>query len=131
MTALTQALEASQAKAIAALGKSYIRRTDDPDDSLYAAMLAGLGVDDELGVSFLLASWAVLREQRDQPPGEQAPAAKTTEPASDAQWSLIRKLADEKGTTAPVGPLSKAQAHTVIDQLKAGTYKADDYEIPF
>ena len=90
-------------------------------------MLAGLGVEDELGVRFLLAAWAILREQREQPPGEQAPAVKNDAPASDAQWNLIRKLADEKQTTAPVGPLSKAQASETIDRLQAGTYNPDDY----
>ncbi len=131
MSALTQALEASQNKAVAALGKAYVRREETPDDELFAGLLHKIGLDDDVAIAFLLAAWSILREQREQPPGEQAPLPARAEPASDAQWSLIRKLADEKGTTAPAGPLTKALAHNVIDGLKAGTYKADDYEVPF
>jgi hypothetical protein len=131
VSAQGQALEASQAKAVAALGKAYVRREEQPDDELFAGLLHKIGLDDDVAISFLLAAWSVLREEKAAPPGEQAPAQTVTKPASDAQWSLIRRLADEKGTTAPSGPLTQALAHNVIDQLKAGTYKADDYEVPF
>ncbi len=131
MSALGQALEASQAKAVAALGKAYVRRDEAPDDELFAGLLHKIGLDDDVAIQFLLAAWAVLREEKAAPPGEQAPAAKPDAEASEAQWSLIRKLADEKRTTAPVGPLSKAEASTIIDALAKGTYKPDDYEVPF
>ncbi len=131
MSALGQALEASQGKAVAALGKAYIRREETPDDDLFRGLLVKIGLDDDTAITFLLAAWSVLREEKAQPPGEQQPAAKSSEPATDAQWKYIRKLADEKGTTAPGGPLTKEKASTVIEQLQAGTYKADDYEVPF
>ncbi len=131
MSALGQALEASQAKAVAALGRAYVRREETPDDELFAGLLHKIGLDDDVAIAFLLAAWGVLREEKAQPPGEQAPAAKPSEPATDAQWKYIRKLADDKGTTAPGGPLTKEKASAVIEQLQAGTYKADDYEVPF
>ncbi len=132
MSALGQALEASQAKAVAALGKAYVRREETPDDDLFRGLLVKIGLDDDTAITFLLAAWSVLREEKAQPPGLQAPpVAPIHDPASDAQWKFIRKLADEKGTTAPGGPLTKESASTVIEQLQAGTYKADDYEVPF
>ena len=39
MSALGQALEASQAKAVAALGKAYVRREETPDDDLFRGLL--------------------------------------------------------------------------------------------
>ena len=132
MSALGQALEASQAKAVAALGKAYVRREEAPDDELFAGLLHKIGLDDDVAIQFLLAAWSVLREEKAPAPGEQAARPQgETQPASDAQWSLIRKLADEKGTTAPTGPLTKEQAHTIIDSIKAGTYKPDEWEVPF
>ncbi len=133
MSALGQALEASQAKAVAALGKAYVRREEQPDDDLFRGLLVKIGLDDDTAITFLLAAWSVLREEKAQPPGEQAPSSVGlgNDPATEAQWNLIRKLADDKGTTAPAGPITKATAHIVIDKLKSGTYKADDYEVPF
>ena len=133
MSALGQALEASQAKAVAALGKAYVRREETPDDDLFRGLLVKIGLDDDTAITFLLAAWSVLREEKAQAPAEQAmsPVGLGNDPATEAQWNLIRKLADDKGTTAPAGPITKATAHIVIDKLKAGTYKADDYEVPF
>ena len=70
MTALTDALEASRSKAIAALGKAYVSRTDEPDDELFAGLLVKIGEDDERKIGFLLAAWRILREQRADAPGE-------------------------------------------------------------
>ncbi len=131
MSALGQALEASQAKAVAALGKAYVRREEQPDDDLFRALLQKIGLEDDTAITFLLAAWAVLREEKAAPPGEQAAKVQPLEDATEAQWKLLRDLADRKGTTAPPGPLSKAEASTIIDALQKGTYKPDDYERPF
>ena len=129
MSALSQALESSQAKAVAALGKAYVRRDDEPDDELFAGLLHKIGLDDDVAIAFLLAAWSVLREEKAPAPGEQVSKSDPlgNAPASDPQWSFIRKLADEKGTVAPVGPFTKSQASAVIDALQKGTYNADDY----
>ena len=128
MSALSQALESSQNKAIATLGQAYCRRDDEPDDEFFRGMLHKIGEADDVKIGFLLAAWKILREEKAQPPGEQTQRVVTNDaPASDAQWSLIRKLADEKRTVAPVGPFTKSQASAVIDSLQKGTYNADDY----
>ena len=131
MSALGQALEASQAKAVAALGKAYVRRDEAPDDELFAGLLHKIGLDDDVAIQFLLAAWAVLREEKAAPPGEQATKSAQSQAATDGQWKYIRDLADKNGTTAPVGPLSFDQASKIIVALKAGAYKAEDYEVPF
>ena len=119
MSALGQALEASQAKAVAALGKAYVRREETPDDDLFRGLLVKIGLDDDTAITFLLAAWSVLREEKAQPPGEQAQTSVGlgNDPATEAQWQLIRKLADEKGTPARAGPFTIATAHIVIDKL--------------
>jgi hypothetical protein len=104
---------------VAALGKAYVRREEQPDDELFAGLLHKIGLDDDVAIAFLLAAWSVLRADLASPPGNA--------PASDAQWSFILKLAVEKGTVAPVGPFTKSQASAVIDSLQKGTYNADDY----
>jgi hypothetical protein len=131
VSALAQALEAAQAKAVAALAKDYVRGDGVPSDEDYFAELARIGLDDVPDCRALLAAWYILRERGEKPPAEQAPRSNGSEQATDAQWKLIRKLADEKGTVAPEGPLTKANAHAIIDQLKAGIYKPDEWVIPF
>ena len=134
MSALSAALESSQAKAVAALGKAYVRRDDEPDDELFAGLLHKIGLDDDVAIQFLLAAWSVLREEKAPPPGEQArvlTANTANDPATDAQWKLVRDLADRKGVPAPTGDLTKDRASEAIERLKAGTYKADDYSEPF
>jgi hypothetical protein len=88
MTALSDALQAAQQRAVAALGSSA--------------------------------------------PAEQA-AKRNGEPeqATDAQWKYLRTLADERKMTAPAVPLTKEQASTVIEQLKAGSYDPDAWAVQF
>jgi hypothetical protein len=129
--ALTDALRASQAKAVAALGKAYIRRDDEPDDELFRALLLKIGLDDEVAIGFLLQGWSVLREYREPAPAEQQAPKQLDAEASPAQMNLLRKLADEKGVALPDRPFTKQRAHEAIDALKAGTFNPDEWEVPF
>ena len=130
-TEITDALGVTREAVIRAWGKSYIRRDEEPDDDLYRAGFHSIGIDDDRAIGFLLAGWKVLREQRADAPGEQAVNGAKVEQASDPQWTLIRKLAAEKQTEPPDAALTKAQATQVIDQLKAGTYKPEQWAVPF
>ena len=128
MTALAEALLAAQRQAVAALSRAYVAGHLDAES--LASQLAAVGATDVLDQAALLASLDVLREYG------QAPAAAErrepeTQPASDAQLRLIAKLADERGTLAPDGPLTKAQAHEVIDAIKNGSYDPDKWRAPF
>lgn len=134
MTALAEALLTAQRGALAALGKDYIGRPDAgrPVEEVEEALCA-IGCTDKLEQAQLIAAWDVLREHGAQAPrtnGQAKPPAED-EPASEAQWTLLRKLADERGKIAPDGPLTKAKASQAINALKAGTYNADDYTAPF
>jgi hypothetical protein len=128
--ALTDALRASQAKAVAALGKAYIRRDDEPDDELFRALLLKIGLDDEVAIGFLLQGWSVLREYREPAPGEQRPAV-ADEPATQAQLDYMRKLADDAGVVVADRPFTKHRASEAISQLKSGTFNPDEWEVPF
>jgi hypothetical protein len=132
VTALDDALAAAQSKAIAALGKRYVRSAEPPEDEAVRSEFAAVGFNDELGVSFLLAAWKILREQGEQAPDAQEPRRDTKpEPATEPQLKFIRKLCDEKQVPYPDEPLSKANAHEVIESLRAGTYDAEKWQVPF
>jgi hypothetical protein len=129
-TELADALSASRSRAIAALGKAYVRREEPPDDDLFRQLMHGIGLDDDVAISFLLHAWAILREQRADPPTETQPA-KQDEPASESQLRYLHVLADGKGIALPARPWTKARASQAIEQLKAGTFKPDEWEVPF
>lgn len=127
VTALSEALAAAQRASLAALQKAYVNA--GMDEEAFAAAAVECGIRDSVDLDLLIANLDVLREY-----GVDLPAVPQTAPAeeaSDRQWNFIRQLADEKGTVAPVGPLTKAQASEVIDSLQAGTYDPDKWKVPF
>jgi hypothetical protein len=135
VSALTQALEASQSKAVAALGKAYVRRDETPDDEFFTAMLKKIGLDDAVAIHFLLAAWSVLREEKAAPPAEQTAPTAQAEPSTEAQRSFIDKLMDDAGQVrldrADLERLSKDKASALISDLKAGTYDPAKWDVGF
>jgi hypothetical protein len=135
MTALSQALEASQNKAVAALGKAYIRRDEAPDDELFDGLLKKIGLDDEVYIGFLLSAWAILRDLREQPPGEQEPLVASPELATQAQRDFIDKLMDDAGHVrfdrSDLARIHKPRASELIAELKAGTYDPSKWDVGF
>lgn len=130
MSALADALVAAQSRAVAALGKQYVGGTIDADT--VRADLESVGLTDEVDVARLIAAWDILHSAGAPPPSEQSGNGKAKdEAATDAQWTLVRKLAGEKKQPVPDGPLTKAQAHEIIDTMKAGTYDAGKWAVPF
>jgi hypothetical protein len=123
-------LAAAQARAVAALAKQYVAGTLEAD--AVRSHLTAIGLADEVDTDRWLFALDTISAAGGEAPSEAKPTEpKKDEPASDAQWSLIRKLADERTLTAPTGPLSKAQAHEVIDSIKGGTYTPDEWVTPF
>ena len=61
MSALSDALDHSQSKALAALFKAYTRRDDEPDDDFFRVAMHGVGLDDDIQISFLLHAWKIMR----------------------------------------------------------------------
>ena len=127
MTALSDALVASQARVVSALAKAYVGGAIDRDDVIEA--LIAVGLRDAVDTEQWLAALDLIREHGGTAPGEQP--AKVEEPASEAQWKFLRQLADEKGMVAPDGPLTKAQASQAISALQHGSYRADEWTVPF
>ena len=128
MTALAEALLAAQRQAIGALAKPYVAGNIGTEE--VTARLAEIGCNDVTDTAQLLAAWDVLQEY-----GAPAPQPQNGKPESDAatdsQMLLLRKVADERGYIVPDYPLTKARASEIIDRMKAGTYNADDYAVPF
>lgn len=131
MSALSDALSATQARAVAALAKRYVGGTLG-EDQTPEAVLASIGLADPTDTAHLIAAWDFLRESGAEAPAEQKPAPKPQEkPASDAQWARIRRDCDNARTVAPDGPLTMTQASEIIQSLEAGTYDSDKWTAPF
>ena len=131
MTALADALVAAQRRALAAVEKQYAAGKIDKDE--VREDLRAIGLTDEVDTDRLLAALDRISMYGASLPSEPAtPAAQTgTEKASDAQLALIARLVKERNLSGPDLPLTKAQAHEVIDALKAGTYDAAQWVVPF
>jgi len=126
MSALSDAVEVAQRKAIVALGSRFIRGAAEPKTDEYREMLNLLGCTDDTEVTWLIASWTVLREEKAAAPGEPVAsraAATEEKPASDRQWERIRRDCKTAGVEVPQGPLTMRQASETIEQLAAGTYE--------
>lgn len=130
MTALAEALLAAQRSAIGAASKAFV--AGHLNEAELLELLDEIGCRDAADQGYLLASLHVLeRFGAPAPKATQAEPKPENEPATDGQWKYLRDLADRAQTTAPDGPLTKAQASTVIEQLKAGTYNPDEWTVPF
>ena len=53
------------------------------------------------------------------------------EPPTDAQLGFIRKLCSEQGWQFPDAIASKQEASLIIDEIRASTYRAEKYAVPF
>jgi hypothetical protein len=130
MSALAEALLAAQRQAVGSLTKAYVAGKIDAD--ALATNLDAIGLRDDVDQGLLLGSLDIVKELGGEAPkAAGAPEPKPNEPASEKQTAYIAKLADERNTMAPDGPLTKEQASKVIEELKAGTYNADAWSIPF
>lgn len=112
--------------------KQYVAGRIDADDA--AALMDAIGVTDGVDQTRLLASLDAIREYGAALPNEaDTTAPKPPELATQAQLELIKRLIAEKGNGVypPDGPLTKVDAHAVIDSLKAGTYDPLKWTIPF
>jgi hypothetical protein len=103
------------------------------DDEAAVLLMDGIGATDDVDQAHLLAALAVIRESGAELPAEPKPTngEKPSDPATDAQLALIARLVKEKSAAAPDLPLTKADAHEVIDTLKAGTYDGAKWTVPF
>ena len=131
MTALSDALEQAQTRAVAVLAKQLMGGTRDVDH--VKASLESIGLTDEVDAQRWLLALAIIRDGGGEAPAEPNGKPKP-EPASDKQTAFIAKLLAEKGVVPddfPDSPLTKDQAHEIIDTLQAGTYEPSKWKLPF
>jgi hypothetical protein len=136
VSALADALVAAQRRALTQLEKEFVRSVqDDPEERAagFRDTLAAIGLTDRQEVDSLIACLEVLRVTGGALPAEptNGGAGKPPEKATDAQLALIAKLVSEKNVTGPDLPVTKAQAHEIIDGLKNGSYDPASWRVPF
>ena len=125
MTALSDALRAAQAQAIAALSKAYVAG----ETARFFDRLNDIGCTDRVEQAQLMEALDLLRDFGAQAP-EPAKPDTSHELASADQMRYAADLADKAGTVLPDYQLTKANASKLIDQLKAGTYNPDEWTVP-
>jgi hypothetical protein len=129
MTALSDALTAAQAKAIAALERGYVAGLVDAETM--TAQLDVIGCADVIERAQLLAALDVLREWGATVPAEPN-GGRPPKPMSEPQRKLIERLADERGVAAPdLAGITSPQASELITQLQNGTYDPERWALPF
>lgn len=129
MTALSDALTAAQAKAIAALERAYLAGIVDSDTIEHD--LNAIGATDKIEQGQLFAALDVLREYGASAPSEQTNAGQPAA-ASKAQLGLIGRLRAERGMEPHDFPgLTKDNASEIITALQRGTYDPAQWEAPF
>jgi len=131
VSALAEALVAAQRRALAAVAKQYAAGKLEAD--AVREKLTAIGLTDDVDADRLLAALDLIREYGAPLPAEPADGVyeKKPEPASKAQLDLIQKLVGEKGAPHPDLPLTKVEAHEVINTLKAGTYDYAKWHVAF
>lgn len=128
MTALSDALEAAQTRALGALQKAYV--ADAIGAELFTAAAESCGIKGAVDMAQLLASLDVLREWGGPLP-ESPPAQPKPEPATQPQLDGILRRCKDKQLAPPDQPLTKAQASEIISTMDAGSYDPDKWRTPF
>lgn len=130
MSALAEALATAKPQALARLGKHYVGGRLDRET--VGAALEAMGETDTVDRERWFAALDTIRNLGGEAPeAEPVASRKAPPPATDRQLSLIYRLCDEKVVVRPDEPLSKEAAHTVIEELKAGTYDPDKWKLGF
>lgn len=96
MSALAEALVAAQRRALGAMEKAYVAGKLEAEEMQEA--MDGIGLTDDVDQARLLAALVIVRDLGAAVPSESSGATTTKpdEPASDAQWTLIRRLCTER-----------------------------------
>jgi hypothetical protein len=131
MSALAEALVAAQRRALSAMEKQYAAGKLEPD--AVREKLTAIGLTDDVDADRLIAALDLIREYGAPLPQEADGNGKLREmePASDAQLALIADLVKRNKLTAPDLPVTKVDASAIISSMKAGTYDAAKWTVPF
>lgn len=131
MTALSEALHDNQRAVIVAARKAFLAGTLNESDLL--EMLDDIGCRDVADQGQFLAQLHALQRLGTEAPrnGAAQPQTAAQKPATQNQWTLASKIANERGYVLPDESITSAKMSAAIDSMKAGTYNADDYTVPF
>lgn len=136
MSALAEALEQVQRRAVAALAKQYVGRQLDADAVRIA--LDSIGCTDPTDTERWLNALDLIRETGAELPRENGGGKqRQDEPATTAQRERIKrdvaKLHGEDAAAALASEptLTKAQASEIISSIVAGTFELDRWAVPF
>lgn len=127
VSALSEALEAAQTRAVAVLAKQYVggtRAAEQVDEALVA-----IGLTDDVDAKRWFAALDVIRDGGGDAPAETNGKAKQS--ATDKQKDYIAKLCQEKNQPYPDDVRTKDEAHEIIESLQAGTYDPARWRVPF
>ena len=129
MSALTDALVAAQARAIASLERAYVAGVIE-DDKLFDDLTA-IGCDDPIERDYLRQCLDTLRAY-----GTPATTAQNggRKRATQNQLDYLRDLVSKGNPDAPtewIGYLSKDDASKAIEQIKTGSFDINDWQVPF
>lgn len=131
MSALTEALVAAQAKALAALERAYVAGMLTNEQ--FREQMDAIGCTDVIEQDLLSMALATIKTYGASVPASAYSERRTNDKPTDAQKTLIDKLIanlpeDERPDLAGV---TRAQASELIDSLKAGTYDPGKWTVPF
>jgi hypothetical protein len=130
MSALAEALLAAQRQAVGALSKAFVAGNIAPD--VFLVELDRVGLRDTVDQGLLLEALTVTKQYGGEAPkatGQNGP--RMPEQPSAGQKSYIADLCKKLNVPEPDVIVSKEQASEIIEALKAGTYNADAYSVPF
>ena len=128
MSALAEALQAAQTRAVAVLAKQYVGGTKTEGE--VTGCLEAVGLTDEVDRLRWLAALDVIRDGGSEAPAETNGKSKD-EAATQKQLDLILKLCRDKQLVPPDQPLTKSDASEIIDSIDAGTYDPAKWKLPF
>ena len=131
MSALADALNAAQAKAIAALEKAYVANAFE--DDRMREQLDAIGCTDAVDQGFLIECLDTLRVYGPMPTGTSYSERRTNDKPTDAQMTLVGKLVANlpEDQRPDLAGATRAQASELIDSLKTGSYDAAKWTVPF
>jgi hypothetical protein len=110
--------------------KQYAAGKLEPD--AVREKLTAIGLTDDVDADRLIAALDLIREYGatlpSEPRGNGKPEDNT---ATDAQLALIADLVQKHKLDPPDMPLTKTDASAIITDMKAGSYVAAKWKVPF
>ena len=131
MSALAEALVAAQRRALASLEKAFV--ADRIDSEALHLQLHAMGITDDIDISYLATSLAVIREWGSSAPAETNGASepKATQAQVKYAQSLLQRLGAPALAEQDLRAMTPERISKLIGALKDGSYQPGDWDVPF